>query len=75
MWLMGELRKCECGKLWEASWGDLEDAVCDKCMNKKLLNALNWALSYIPQEPYEWSCEEDEEAHTEALSLIKRLDK
>lgn len=38
---------------------------------KALRESLQWALSNISEEPYEWSCEEDSDAHTAAIALAK----
>ena len=38
---------------------------------KVLRESLAWALSNISEEPYEWSCEEDSDAHTAAIALAK----
>ena len=36
----------------------------------ELVKALEWALSNINVEPFEWSCEEDCDAHKEACDLL-----
>jgi len=38
---------------------------------KALRNSLNWALSNISEEPYEWSSEEDADAHNAAIAAAK----
>ena len=38
---------------------------------KALRESLQWALSNISEEPYEWACEEDSDAHTAAIALSK----
>jgi len=38
---------------------------------KALRASLNWALSNISEEPYEWSSEEDADAHNAAIAAAK----
>lgn len=47
------------------------DAERQEAKIKALRESLQWALSNISEEPYEWSCEEDSDAHTAAIALSK----
>ena len=38
--------------------------------NLRLRDAVKWALANITEEPYEWTCEEDSDAHRAALELV-----
>ena len=38
---------------------------------KALRNSLNWALGQIVEEPYEWTCCENGDAHRAAIELAK----
>ena len=38
---------------------------------KALRDSLNWALSNISEEPYEWSSEENTDAHNAAIAAAK----
>ena len=39
---------------------------------KDMAEALGWALANIIEEPYEWSCEEDSDAHNAAIKALSR---
>lgn len=38
---------------------------------KALRNSLNWALEQIVEEPFEWTCCENGDAHRAAIELAK----
>lgn len=58
-------RTCEAWLAYQAATSRLEAKI------KALRESLQWALSNISEEPYEWSCEEDSDAHTAAIALAK----
>ena len=50
---------------WEAATSRQEARI------KALRDSLNWALSSIIEEPYEWSSEENTDAHNAAIAAAK----
>lgn len=47
------------------------DAERQEAKIKALRKSLNWALSNFSEEPFEWSNEEDADAHKEAMAAVK----
>lgn len=47
------------------------DAERQEAKIKALRKSLNWALSNFSEEPFEWSAEEDADAHKEAMAAVK----
>ena len=56
----------------EAMWLSYQAATTRQTVKiKALRKSLNWALSNFSEEPFEWSNEEDADAHKEAIAAAK----
>ena len=62
---MSPVEKEACLKAYQAATSRQEARI------KALRDSLNWALSSIIEEPYEWSSEENTDAHNAAIAAAK----